>query len=189
MFVISSNFIGEFKLGDNINYNLRTLTLLYQQYSITNLPDKRFLIKPIVIINTSIIEAVLCDFLEIKIKTFTIEGVCGISQEILNYLRSKKIDKFELYITQSKKHNFFDLNSLVFYDKLQDLRKIRNRIHIQNTKKHLPLDEYDVFTEQVKELSEKVLEKVMKTMNKKYSRGSSQYVQEFKLPWDEYFPS
>ena len=54
-FSVKANFIDVFKIGDNINYNLEVLKILYDGYS--KLPEGNKLIKPIVIINTAIAEA------------------------------------------------------------------------------------------------------------------------------------
>jgi len=52
-FIVKANFIDIFKIGDNINYNLKILKRLYDAYGKEE-QDKNLLIKPIVIINTSI---------------------------------------------------------------------------------------------------------------------------------------
>jgi hypothetical protein len=68
------------------------------------------------------------------------------------------------------------------------LRKIRNRIHIQNTKRYKPVNEVSVFTEAVKKSSEKCLEKVVKTISQNHPRPESvgDYVGDLVFPWDEY---
>jgi hypothetical protein len=45
MFTVSSNFIGNFKLGDNINHNLEILQLLYRQFDQSKFRNKRLLCK------------------------------------------------------------------------------------------------------------------------------------------------
>ena len=72
MFTVSSNFIGNFKLGDNINHNLEILQLLYRQFDQSKFRNKRLLCKPIIIIVVSIIEAVLHDF-HFRIQRHTFE--------------------------------------------------------------------------------------------------------------------
>ena len=62
MFTVSSRFIRNFKLGDNINHNLKILSLLYRQFDCAAEPDKRLLCKPITILLVSIVEALLYDF-------------------------------------------------------------------------------------------------------------------------------
>ena len=61
MNIISSGFIGDCKVGDNINYNLAVLGLLYT-YQKINTQNKILLNKPITIIIISIIEVLLYYF-------------------------------------------------------------------------------------------------------------------------------
>lgn len=181
---IQADFISSFKTGDNIRYNLSVLNTLYSQYNQT---QSEFLLKPIILINASIIEAVLHDFY-IRIRHNTREGVHSLAQDTIDYIRGKQIDEFEKYIAQAEKHDFFNMAQTQFYKKLDTLRKIRNRIHIQNNKGYTPKDENQVFTDTVKTLSEKLLEKTMKTMSERHYRsGVGNYVGEFVLPWNAHF--
>jgi hypothetical protein len=83
MFKVSSSFIGNFKIGDNIHYNLDVLKALY--ISRAGLPayQKYFLEKPITVILVSICEAIIYDFIG-RSKLFTREGIDGLSGEF-NY--------------------------------------------------------------------------------------------------------
>ncbi|MCX6794517.1 MAG: hypothetical protein NTY31_00750 [Candidatus Falkowbacteria bacterium] len=188
MFSLPANFIGIYKIGDNINYNLRILNFLYE---LNNSPidnyKKELLHKPIIIIMASIGEAILYDF-HFRIKIFTIEGVNNLAKEVISYIRNKEIDEFEKLITSVKKHNLFGIADNIFYEKLDFLRQIRNRIHIQNKKRLLPADEHEIFTQDNVELAELILEKIIKTMIVKFPRNieSSKYVSDFILPWNEY---
>jgi len=188
VFVIHSHFMGSFKLGDNINHNLRILTLLFEFQSQLHIKDKEVLCKPIIVFIASICEAVLAD-LHMRIRLYTLEGVKNVAQNIIGHIRSKKIDEFDKYIASAKKQDLFDAADTSFYEDLDTLRKLRNRIHIQNDKRHFELDEYKAFTGPRQELAEKVLEKVMKTMLAKYSRDPERHacVADFQLPWDEHF--
>lgn len=178
--IIQANFICRFKTGDNIKYNLSVLNELYTRY---NEKEDDFLLKPIIVLNVSIIEAVLHDF-HLRIKENTVEGVHSLQQSVLDFIRGKHIDRFEKYIDQAQKHDFFQLSHTSFYKKLHTLRKIRNRVHIQNTEAYTPVNERDVFTKSVKELSEVLLERTLKTMSEKHYRsGIENYVGEFVLPW------
>ncbi len=62
MFTVSSHFIGSFKLGDNINHNLRIITLLYRYFEAGEETERELLCKPIILILVSITEAILHDF-------------------------------------------------------------------------------------------------------------------------------
>lgn len=180
-----ANFIDVFKIGDNINYNLSILKILYERYD--DLPNNKLLIKPIVIINTSITEAILYDFIENRIKKA--HKTERLFEEILDTILSKRLDKFEHYITQAEKYDFFDMRETNFYGAMHSLRMKRNRIHIQNNKHEEPSDESNVFTEKIKILSEKVLEKTINAMILKYPRRAEYrgYVSDFQLPWDKHF--
>ena len=188
MFVVSSNFIGKFKLGDNINHNLEILSLLYRQFDQASDYDKRLLCKPIILTIVSIIEAVLHDF-HFRIQNNTFEGVRNIAETVADYVRGKHLDELEKYITSAKKHDFFGVGSSNVYTVLDELRRLRNRIHIQNAKNDFYPDEYNAFSETRKRQAERVLEKTIKTMATKYARGPEyKYVRDFELPWIEYFP-
>ncbi len=184
-FSVPANFIDIFKIGDNINYNLEILKTLYEGYRGSLGGEK--LIKPIVIINTSISEAILYDFIENRIRRANRTEV--LFSEILTSLRAKKLDRFEHYIAQAQKYDFFDLRDTNFYGAMHSLRKKRNRVHIQNSNRKIPFDEKAVFDERAKILSEKVLEKILDTMSSKYPRREEYrgYVKDFELPWDRHF--
>ncbi len=189
MFTVSSQFIGSFKLGDNINHNLRILTLLYRYSTTGEKTERELLCKPIILTLVSITEAILHDF-HFRIKHFTAEGVRNLSEEVIGYIRGKRQDKLEKYISSARKHDFFSLEYTNFYDVLDVLRKLRNRIHIQNPKNHFEPNEIKAFNKQRKIQAEEALEIVMKTMAKKYGRsGNLHCVEDFNLPWKEHYPS
>ena len=180
--------MGSFKLGDNINHSLRVLALLYNHQSNGTPRQQALRCKPIIMLIASVCEAVLYDF-HLRLRTYTIEGVRNIAQGVMNYVRSKKIDEFAKYIASAKKHDLFDATDTNFYDALDSLRKLRNRIHIQNPKNHFEPDDGNAFTLKRQITAEKVLEKVLKTMATKYSRDRERYgcVADFEIPWNEHF--
>jgi len=188
MFSLPANFIGNYKIGDNINYNLRILDVLYE---LKNSPleshKKELLYKPIIISIASLTEAILYDF-HLRIKLFTIEGVNNLTNNVVNYIRNKEIDEFEKLITSAKKHNLFGVVDNKFYEKLDFLRQIRNRVHIQNKRGVSPADEHEIFTKNNVELAELILEKIIKTMILEFPRKkeNSTYVSDFVIPWDEH---
>jgi hypothetical protein len=188
VFEISSNFIGDFKLGDNINYNLRLLHLLYEYFDNADGDERRFLCKPIILTLVSINEAVLYD-LHTRVQAFTREGVKGLTDTIVAYIRGRQLDKFKQYIDSARKHDLFDAADTAFYERLDDLRRLRNRVHIQNTDNDFEPDERDAFNERRKELAEKALEKTLRTMAGKYPRGPAfNHAADFQLPWQAHFP-
>ena len=183
-FKIKANFFGDFKIGDNINYNLEVLNILYEAYS--RLSDGYKLIKPIVIFNTAIIEAILYDFIENRIRNKSYGD--PIFLEITPQLPNKKADKFKYLIEKSQDYDFFLMEDKAFYNDMDFLRKMRNRIHIQNGRFEEPRKEQEIYHEGLKILSEKILEKVIKTMTFHYEREKKyNYVKDFELPWNEHF--
>lgn len=185
MFSIESKFIGDFKLGDNIAYNLDILAVLYRHFEEAGADERRLLCKPITTLLVTIIEAVLHDF-HFRIISLTREGVAGIASSVLEYVRGKKIDKLGHYIGSAKKHNFLLAADDQFYADLDELRRLRNRLHIQNYGDDFARDDVDTFTDVRKVLAERALEKTMRVMAEHYGRPHN-HVREFNLPWEPYF--
>lgn len=187
MITIESKFVGDFKIGDNINHNLKILEVMYKQYAAASDAEKRLLCKPIIVLLVSLIDAVFYD-LHTRIKTFTREGVENIIASSIAYIRTqKKVDDFGKYIASAKKHGLIEPPDDKLYDDLDELRKLRNRIHIQNAKNYPPRNEYDAFTSDKKLQAEKAVEKTLRAMAKKYARKLN-YVDGFNLPWEPHFP-
>lgn len=184
-FTVDSNFFNNFKIGDNILYTLEVLQYLYAVYEKSDSKNKNLLNKPIIIEIVSILEAILYDF-HIRIDQNTCEGVDNISSSDIDDIRAKKLDDLDKYITSSKKHMLFGSNNL-FYEKLQDLRKVRNRIHTQNSASMKPSDDREVFSDSNRNLAELCLEKVVKVMSEKYPRPENVngYLPEITFPWKE----
>lgn len=181
MVEIDAGFIGIFKIGDNINYNLQILAELYK---VNNESNEYLFNKPITIFIASIIEALLYDF-HFKAKYYTLEGIKNITNDVLDYIRSKNIDRLGRYIASARKHKIFKAQDETFYDDLETLSKLRNRIHIQNEKNDLESDESSVFTNDRRILAEKLLEIVMKSMAESHNRDH-EYVKKFRLPWNSH---
>lgn len=188
MFNVDSGFIGDFKIGDNINYNLAVLKALYDCQKIKCSPNPDLLCKPITITITSIIEALLHDLIY-RIQQYTQEGVKAVATKVLSDVRSKKLDKLETYIAAMKKHDLLAASGTDLYEKLNELRTARNRIHIQNVKQQLDRDEENVFTQDRQIEAEQVLEKIVKHVSDKHTRPAHAkgFVNTFEIPWDEHF--
>jgi homoserine acetyltransferase len=162
--------------------------LLYDHQATGTPEQKQLLCKPITILLASICEAVLFDF-HMRIRVFTSEGVRNLARSVMDYVRKKKIDEFEKYIASAKKHDFFDAADSGLYEILDGLRKLRNRVHIQNSKNDFEPDERNAFSYARQVKAEKSLEKILKTMATKYARTGhvTGCVDNFVLPWKEHY--
>lgn len=191
MFSIPSSFIANFKVGDNILYNLSVLEALYNAKISLPSHKSEILNKPIVVTIVSVCEAVIYDFIY-RAKNFTKEGVVGLSDECLFALRNEKTSNMEKRIKLIKKLNLLQARDESYYDRLVKLSRLRNRIHIQNEWNNLEPDEAHAFTKDRLIESEQVLELLMTRINELYPRPShiraSDYVGEFKLPWTKHYP-
>lgn len=72
MFKVESNFIGDFNLGDRINNELKKLDIIYK---FNNSNESISLNKIKIIVIASVCEAVLYNFINIRIKLHMREGV------------------------------------------------------------------------------------------------------------------
>jgi hypothetical protein len=146
--------------------------------------------KPIILLIATIGEAVLYDF-HLRVQTFTSEGVKNVAKNVVDCIRGKRIDEFQKYIASAKKHELLEGRDSDIYETLEQLRKLRNRIHIQNTKGDFEPHDRDTFTMDRQRAAEKTLEKVIKVMATKYLRPEHNqgFVAGFRLPWDEHDPS
>ena len=186
MFQIKSGFIGNFKIGDNICHNLEILKILYRVFNHGNETTQKFLCKPITVLLVSIAEALIYD-LHDRIQTFTTEGVPGLSKKCLAYIRQTKLRDFEKHIASAKKHELFGTNEK-FYDRLDELRKLRNRIHIQNKKGEFEPDEGNAFSLERKLQAEKAVEFLMRHSWSHYKRPDDCHrVADFNLHWERHY--
>jgi hypothetical protein len=183
MFTVSSDFIATFKIGDNINYNLGTLRVLYRCFEVSPPVDRTYLCKPITIALVSITEAMLYDFIE-RVKGP--ERVDTLPRDIIDGIKAKTYKKLDHYIASARKHDLFDADD-GFYARLDELRKLRNRIHIQNEKKHFERNEGDAFSVTRKARAEEVLEYVCKYLSYKHTRSARGYVATFEFPWTPHY--
>jgi len=186
-FEVNSSFIGEFKSGDNLVYNLAILQVLYDAYKSTD-PDRRVLLtKPIVFQIACVVEAVLVD-LALRILQHTREGVPALTPEKLAKVR-KKVDKsqehlgFRRVISIFAETNVFD-EEPQFYERLVNLSTLRNRVHISNRKHMEPADEGVLFLEATKVEAEQLCEELVRNCAATFARGPHiKYVRPFWFPW------
>jgi len=179
---IPTSFCGAFLLGDNVNENVETLTIIYNHQLTLDVAGQRAMRKPIILLCASITEAFMYD-LVYRIRYFTREGVAGIPDAIATYLRGVPNDDFSFVIDQCKKHEIIGKKNDPIYNDLRLMRDLRNRIHIQNVKNILEQREHNVFTRDRQLLSEKTTEYVLKYLEKNYSR-TFDAVGGVTLPWE-----
>jgi hypothetical protein len=121
---VTCNFIGDFKVGDNMLANAEALCRLSSQN------DKGVFNKLIIVQAGSIVEAAL-DQIIYRAQNYTKEGVPNIPDETLKKIRNTKIERFNNILQAMKKHGLLDGLGGEIYEKLDRLREFRNRIHIQ----------------------------------------------------------
>lgn len=184
MTTYSSGFIGSFKLGDNIVHNLAILRELYAIQNTGTPKQVKLLRKPIVIFIGAIAEAILYDLYVVKIGGFKSEGVPNIEKDVLAEIRTKTIDEFAKYISHAQSKSLLG-KTPDMYDSLDELRKLRNRVHIQNAKGHFERDESAAFNRKRQLQAETTLELLIAYMITNYRRSKRrQHVANFDLPWD-----
>ena len=170
---IDTSFIGTYKIGDNLVYTAKVLQRLY-------LDDSALLIKPKIIQNASLVEAVLYDFFR-RIRRHTKEFKYLDSNTRANIRRTKlkNVKDFKSYINKFRHYHLLG-KCPDLYESLHTLRELRNRIHVQNG--------YDgeTFTKYKLILSEKCTEYVLRYLSTEYPRGRK-YVQDINLPWCAHF--
>lgn len=181
---IHSGFIGSFNLGDNIVYNLKILSDLYCLQAGATEPQKMYLRKPIILLIGSVAEALLHD-LFFRINRHTNEGVANIPEQVSKEIQGKNADRFATYIDVARSKSLLGQGQNI-YEALHELRRLRNRVHIQDVCKHLERKEFDIFTDERQTKAQATLEYVMLFMEKNYVRKGKDFVESFTLPWERH---
>jgi hypothetical protein len=194
--IFLSEFIWNFKLGDNIAYNFKILFLLYKNKDNSNKEEKKLYNKLVCVILVSIIEAILVDLLKRIDHATTDIPICLLDEHInsikQNISKDKKIKEIKDAITGAayrynvmKKYDFNEIvkycrkYNLLFsenekiYDYFDKFAWLRNRIHIENYYSNFEEDEANVFTESRLVIMEKAAEYVLRVMADNYSRNLS----------------
>lgn len=179
-------FVWEFKIGDNILYNLGVISNLVDDYN-NLIKDYK---KPISVLVASIIEAVMVDFiyrLYNSTKHFpqNLESIkedikLRLSGETIKF-KYKSIDGKELFYPVLKNFNFASVVDVYrefklfgdnenIYNRLEDLAHFRNRLHILNYYNNFEKDEKDVFSEARVQRTINIMEWMFTHFEKEYSR-------------------
>lgn len=139
MVEIPSNFIGDFKVGDNLAYNAGVLRSLCDHNGDGGLN------KLVVVQVGAILEAALGQIIY-RAQNFNREGVPNIAEADRQEIEGKKIDKLNNIIDVMRKYGLLDELGGGIYDELHTLRKFRNKVHIQDDNQDVPRDEAVAFT-------------------------------------------
>ena len=179
----TGQFFWNFKRMDNVNYNFEIIETLFLAKKTSNDPHFN---KPIIILLVAIIECCLYDFL-VRINQHRYDAVPNLAQPIITYIRSMgETDELKRLIPRVRSQNLLRVNPEdTLYDDLEFLRKVRNRVHIQNRYSVLSRNESAVFTNVTLELAQDCLEKVVGTLCNTYPRWGSQPISmtDFPRPW------
>jgi hypothetical protein len=162
---IRCNFIGDFKVGDNIVANCRALCRL----SATN--ENNTFNKLIVVQAGSIVEAAL-DQIIYRAQNYTKESVPNIPDHDLKTIRETQIERFNNIIQAMKAHKLLDGLGGTIYDDLHRLRKLRNRVHIQfdDEPEGLGRDDHDAFSDKEVVWSLRLCIRVLKHLGERFQR-------------------
>ena len=141
---VPCNFVGDFKVGDNLVFNADLLCRL------TEANDGGIFNKLIVVQLGSIVEAALAQIIY-RAQNFNREGVPNISESDRSEIEGKQIDKFNSVIDVLRKYKVLDALGPNIYEDLHKLRKFRNKVHIQDdvTISGVSRDEKPMFSNEV----------------------------------------
>lgn len=174
---IPSSFIGDFKVGDNIAYNADILCSLCEKN------ENGSFNKLIVLQVGSILEASMGQIIY-RAQNFNREGVPNIAQEDRQEIEGKKIDKLNSIIDVFRKYGLISELGLGIYDDLHQIRKYRNKIHIQDSNPAVPDDEERAFTDETCDWSLDICIKVIALLNEKFCRPAhlKNFVRALRIP-------
>ena len=136
--------------------------------------------KPIIVLCSSMIELCLCEVFH-RARFHTKEGVPTLSAKQLRGLSMTSKDEFSLYISQCRQNKVLGTGEV--YDKLEKLRRLRNRTHIQNLSAEAPRCERKAFSNTEVDNAAKLLEEVLRCISTRYPRPKT-YTEDVILPWD-----
>lgn len=176
---LDCNIFGDFKIGDNAAYNADLLSDLVE----ANKGGK--FNKSIVLQAASLIEVAAIQIFY-RATHYNREGVPNIVEADRNTIAEKQIDKFAVVIDNLKKYHVLDGLGAKIYDKLHNLRKFRNKIHIQSDVKlqGASCDEDELFTDDTTDCAIDLSWKVLNHLQDHYPRPNviKGFVRKLRLP-------
>lgn len=176
---ITCNFIGDFEVADNLVRNANALSRLSE----TN--DKGVFNKLMAIQAGSITEAALEQIIY-RAQNFNREGVPNISEDDRKKIESTTIERFNNIIQAMQKYKILDGLGDKIYAELEDLRKYRNKVHIQLDVgiAGVSRKENEAFSDKTVAWSLDLCVRVLKYLNEHLPRpkGLEQYAREISIP-------
>ena len=138
---------------------------------LSEMNDKGLFNKLMVIQAGSIVEAALGQIIY-RAQNFNREGVPNITEEDRKKIKNTEIEKFNNILQAMKRYKILDDLGGKIYDELHDLRKYRNKIHIQDDVdiEVVARDEDAAFSEKLVASSLELCIRVLKYLNDKYRR-------------------
>jgi hypothetical protein len=176
-------FFWDFKRMDNVNYNFTIVEMLFNLKKEST--EGHLLNKTIIIILASIIECIIYDFIR-RVNEYRQELIPGIDEEFVDDTRNKICDQFEPLIAHIKKHDLLGSSEEDnVYQDLDFIRRLRNRIHIQNRQHQLDKDEPKIWTNENVLLTSNQLEKICGVLCNSYPRPGRDLISmvNFPRPW------
>lgn len=181
----TGQFFWDFKRMDNVNYNFEIVEVLYDAKK-QNQNDRHFN-KPLISILLSIIECMLYDFMN-RIRGFRWDSFPNITPEMIASVRgSSQTDEMKKLIDICRAENLLQISSgSTLYDDLEELNKLRNRIHIQNKYNYAHADESVAFSDSKLLLAQSSFKSVCEALCNVYPRWNKSPIpmSEFPEPWN-----
>ena len=178
-----SKSVWDFKIGDNIIYNLKIIFALYEASERT--PQRAIIFyKPLIVLMVSIIEALMYDLvyrLHDATNHFPVNLIKK-KAEIKRWTENKKVPlersssikiikyKMPEAVSFFKKYEIFGPANATIYSELVAAAGMRNRIHIENYQRRFERDENAVFTKNRLEAIERIFEHILDIMGTLYVR-------------------
>jgi len=168
---IPCNFIGDFKVGDNLVFNTDLLRKIMEENETSTLN------KMIVLQLGSIVEAALSQIIY-RAQNYTKEGVPNIPESVRLQIESEEVDTFYKIIEAMKTYKILDSLGEDIYEQLNRLRKYRNKIHIQKDLKieGASRDDRAAFSDEVRNWALALNIKIMKFLSEKMPRPKELHV-------------
>jgi len=138
--------------------------------------------KPIIILIAAISEACLYELVT-RARFNVREGVPNISQRHLEAIRSSKKDGLDYLTKTCKQLKILGHPKSDIYSNLEEVARLRDRIHIQNKHGFQPACEKTAFSEEKLVISEKTLEQILVILSRNYPRRLC-YTEPIYLPWN-----